>query len=50
MVGRGKPRLMKGLDTATPSGTIEMGDAEMEEDEYGSCIGQTLYGANPGTA
>jgi hypothetical protein len=48
-----------GMDTATPNGTIggvsslilfEMGDAVMEEGEYGSCIGQTLYGANPGTA
>ena len=29
---------------------FEMGDAVMEEGEYGSCIGQTLYGANPGTA
>jgi hypothetical protein len=27
-----------------------MSDADLEEGGYGSCIGQTLYGANLGTA
>jgi len=59
MIGRGKTGTDEGLILRPQAGRsmevlspipFQMGDAVMEEGEYDSCIGQTLYGANPRTA